>query len=108
MATDGRGNIYISGTTDGALGAANAGRDDVFLAKYSAAGDLLWIRQFGTAGIDFCGGVAVDAQGDLYICGSTYGDLGGVSLGEADAFVGKCDGEGNLLWLRQLGTPSWP
>jgi hypothetical protein len=35
MATDGDGNVYISGWTDGSLGGAKQGGGDAFVAKYS-------------------------------------------------------------------------
>jgi hypothetical protein len=44
-ATDGAGNVYISGGTYGSLGGARRGDRDAFLAKYSDAGALRWKRQ---------------------------------------------------------------
>jgi hypothetical protein len=35
VATDGAGNVYIGGTTDGSLGGANRGKSDAWVAKYS-------------------------------------------------------------------------
>jgi hypothetical protein len=52
VATDGKGNVYISGMTDGSLGGANQGGADPWLAKYSVAGALRWVRQLGTSDID--------------------------------------------------------
>jgi hypothetical protein len=107
VATDGDGNVYISGWTDGSLGGANAGNADAWVAKYSAAGTLLWIMQLGTSGLDLESGVAIDGAGNVYISGWTDGSLGGANRGNADAWVTKYSAEGVLLWTRQLGSPAW-
>ncbi|MGH9260477.1 MAG: SBBP repeat-containing protein, partial [Acidimicrobiales bacterium] len=55
------GNVYVVGTTWGSMGGApNAGEQDLFLAKYSGAGDQLWVRLLGTAESDFARDIAVD------------------------------------------------
>jgi hypothetical protein len=51
--------------------------------------------------------VTVDAAGNVYIGGFTEGSLGGPSAGKTDAFLAKYDASGNLLWTRQMGTPSY-
>jgi len=108
VAVDGEGNAYISGYTYGSLGATNAGGADAFLAKYDAAGNPLWSRQFGTSSDDFInrGAAAVDSQGNAYISGYTYGSLQGTNAGAYDAFLTKYDSAGNPLWTRQFGTDS--
>ena len=106
VSADGLGNAYISGWTNGSLGGPNAGSNDAFLAKYDAAGSLLWLRQYGTPSEDVSKGVSVDRLGNVYTSGYTYGSLGGPNAGQADAFVCKYDPAGNLQWTRQLGTGS--
>jgi hypothetical protein len=61
----------------------------VFVTKYSAAGLLLWIRQFGTDRREDSGGISADGLGNVFASGTTFGDLGGASRGSADAFVAK-------------------
>jgi hypothetical protein len=41
-------HIYITGWTEGILEQKNQGESDVFLAKYDAEGNQIWIRQLGT------------------------------------------------------------
>ncbi len=106
VAMDGAGNAYISGFTGGSLGGSNAGGQDAFLAKYDAEGTLLWTRQLGTRGSDYCYGVAVDGVGNAYISGWTYGNRDGATFDSTYAFVAKYDSAGDLLWTRQLGTDS--
>jgi len=104
VAVDVFGNAFISGYTEGSLSGPHAGDRDAFLAKYDPSGGLLWTRQLGTAGYEESGEVAVDAYGNAYICGPTFGDLGGPSAGSRDAFLVKYDPSGAILWKQQLGT----
>ncbi len=104
VAVDAAGNAYISGYTDGNLGGPNAGGTDAFLSKYDADGNAVWTRQLGTTSDDHSHGVALDAAGNAYISGHTWGSLDGLNAGFDDAFLSKYDANGNLLWTEQLGT----
>ena len=81
VAADSVGNSYISGCTRGSLGGSNEGDYDAFLSKYDSAGNKLWSRQVGTARWDQSNSVAVDASGNAYISGRTWGSLGGPNEG---------------------------
>ena len=104
IATDALGNIYTSGSTFGSLGAANVGGQDIFLAKYNAAGVPQWFRQLGTSAEDAGGKLWADGSGSVYIAGSSEGSLGGPNLGGTDIVLGKYDANGNRLWVDQFGT----
>jgi hypothetical protein len=104
VASDTFGNVYVSGLTEGALAGSYMGRNDAFIIKYNANGDLQWSRQLGTSDYDWSSGISADSLGNLYISGTTFGDLSGANAGLADAFVAKYDPAGNRLWLRQFGT----
>jgi hypothetical protein len=104
VAVDPVGNVYMCGHTHGSLGAPKIGLYDVFLTKHDAAGNSLWIRQFGTAGHDLGLALATDSTGHVYVGGSTYGNLGGPNAGNSDAFFAKLDSAGETLWTRQFGT----
>ncbi|MBO3457139.1 SBBP repeat-containing protein [Aetokthonos hydrillicola Thurmond2011] len=104
LALDSNGNIYITGNTTGSLGGTNAGGSDVFIAKYNSSGTRLWTKQLGTNTDDYSGGIAVDSTGNAYITGFTKGSLGETNLGSYDAWIGKYDSNGQLLWKEQLGT----
>ena len=105
---DGAGSIYVASAVGSALRGQtySGGRFDVFLRKYDSEGELIWTRQFGTAGLDRVGGVVADGAGNVYVAGSVGGALpdqdhmGGVS----DMYVRKYDGEGMELWTRQIGS----
>jgi len=104
VCVDVSGNVYISGTTRGTLGDSHFGMIDVFLAKYSGAGDLQWTVQLGTGGNDYANGNSVDAAGNVYVVGSTVMRLGDTHVGYSDVFLVKYDSDGGELWVRQFGT----
>ena len=89
VALDASGNVFISGYTQGDLGGPNAGSVDAFLSKFDSDGNEFWRTQIGTGNADWSTSVAVDALGDVYISGSTWGDLGASNAGEYDAFLVK-------------------
>ncbi|MDW8310960.1 MAG: SBBP repeat-containing protein, partial [Verrucomicrobiales bacterium] len=104
-AVDSSGNGIIAGATQGSLSGGNAGRYDLFVAKYDPAGNRLWLRQRGTDERDFAYGVAADAAGNIYVTGYTGGGLDGNSnIGQWDIFLTKFDAAGNWQWTRQVGT----
>ena len=111
VATDSKGNFYISGFTAGSLGSTNQGPWDAWVAKYNSSGTLVWKRQLGTSVDDVSKGVATDGDGNVYISGFTQGSLagafqGGGLEGTYDAWVAKYNSSGTLVWKRQLGTSS--
>jgi len=104
-AVDGFGNGIVAGATQGALGAANAGRYDLFVAKYDPSGHRLWLRQRGSSEREFAYGVAADPAGNLYVTGYTGAGLdGNASLGGWDIFLMKFDSAGNWQWTKQDGA----
>ena len=97
------GSVYIGGQTEGPLVSPNnfsAG----FIAKYSAAGDRQWIRQIDSQGSDDVRNIATDGGGNVYVAGSTGGDLGGGLGISTDAYLRKYDASGSLLWTRQVDS----
>jgi uncharacterized protein (TIGR03437 family) len=65
--------VHVAGSAGRALpGQCRAGGQDVFVAHYDAAGAEQWTRQFGTAGYDEPGNLAVDGTG-VYLSGAIRG-----------------------------------
>jgi Ca2+-binding RTX toxin-like protein len=69
--------------------------------------NLEWIKELGTSRNDLFNSVAIDSIGNLYIAGDTYGNLASSNSGLDDAAIAKYDSSGNLLWLKQFGTPGF-
>ena len=106
VATDANGNVYVAGYTLGAREGADAGSGDAFIRSYDSDGNLRWTHQFGTDRSDAASGVATDANGNVYVSGSTMGDLEGTNAGGHDVFIRSYDSDGNLRWTRQFGSGS--
>lgn len=105
VALDPSGNCIIAGATQGSITGGNAGRYDLFVAKYDPSGTRLWVRQRGTAEREFAYGVATDAAGNIYVTGYTGAGLdGNTSIGDWDVFISKFDAAGTWAWTRQIGS----
>jgi len=104
VAIDGAGNIYMVGQTAGDLGTGNLGSTDSFVAKFDAAGNQLWVRQFGTAGAENAEAVAVDAAGNVYVAGNTAGFDPVLPSGQYAGYVAKFDSAGTFAWVRQTSS----
>ncbi|MGW5193823.1 alpha/beta hydrolase-fold protein [Kribbella sp. NPDC004138] len=97
------GAVYLAGMTAGELG-TSAGGIDGFLARYSAGGDAVWTKQFGTAASDEVWGMAADPAGGVDLAGYTAGDFAGTLNGDKDILVARADADGVLTWRDQFGT----
>ncbi len=109
-------NIYVAGEFVGSFGLGgttfnSAGQEDVFLAKFTSDGALLWTRQVGGNFSEQVGGLAVDDAGNAFITGwfTTYTLIvGGFTLqrtfsGASDFFLVKYDAIGNVVWAKREG-----
>lgn len=121
LALDSAGNVctvgYYSGTTDFDPGAqlvelTSAGGGDIYIRKLDAAGNLLWARSVGGAGLDLAEDVAIDAYGSVYITGNFGGtvdfDPGDgsqviVGSGSDDTFLLKLNAGGEFVWAESTG-----
>jgi hypothetical protein len=91
-------DIYVAGRTGGKR------KTEAFVRKYNAGGEELWTRGFGTSASGAAAGIAADASG-IYITGTTSGAFADrANAGYRDVFVGRCDPDGNVLWLHQFGS----
>lgn len=105
LAVGSAGMLYVAGVTGGTLQGTSAGGDDAFLAKYSPAGERIWIQQLGGTDTDWGRGVATDPQGNSYLVGETRSNLDGNTIvGVDDAFVAKYNAAGSRQWTRTFGT----
>lgn len=115
IAVDSIGNTYVTGISGSANfpGAAGLkGTEDVFVMKINPGGtSKLYTTILGGGGADEGHGIAVDAQGNAYITGSTgsldfptKNPVQAAFGGSGDAFVAKLSANGAaLLYATYLG-----
>lgn len=114
------GDVYVVGTSsasttpNGEACSKAKGGSDVFVCRLVAS-DLSykWCRFVGTAGdesvLTASSSLAFDMHGNTYIGGTTNGKFSApTTAGGAttDAFAAKLDGNGNVLWTKQMGDPN--
>jgi hypothetical protein len=121
IAADSSGNVIVAGdfnkTVDFGSGpSSSATGNNVFIAKYTSQGGLLWNKVFTSQGNDFAKSVITDSRSNIIVAGYFSGtmDFGGVALTAPDPyqvnfpdmFVAKYSSSGSLLWVRQFGGSS--
>jgi hypothetical protein len=107
VAVDGASNVYAAGSTGSDLFGSLSGKNDAFVVRYAAGGDVLWSSQFGTTDDDRSRAVAVDpASGRVYVTGHTYGDLCATNAGRADGFAIAYDSVGSQTSGPQPASPA--
>jgi hypothetical protein len=113
ISVDGSGNCYVTGGFQGsaAFGSTvltSSGYPDIFIAKFDAGGNWLWVKQAGGTNFDIGTAISVDSGGNCYLTGefwgtATFGPIQLTSGGDYDIFAAKLDSNGNWLWARQAG-----
>jgi hypothetical protein len=115
---DNSGNLFICGyfvdtTRFGGGGLiASKGVEDMFVAKYDAQGNFLWMRHAGGPGRDEGKALICDGSGNVYVCGmysngavfgtSTY-TTASTAYGQFyDGYIAKYDPNGTLLWVKSI------
>ncbi|MFN0188703.1 MAG: T9SS type A sorting domain-containing protein [Bacteroidia bacterium] len=108
--TDASGNLIVAGSYFSTpLSFQNNvinsnGGYDVFIAKYDAAGNEMWIRSFGNVGEESVNDIACDGNGNIYLTGTYNNNIlfGGDSLLTSNfqysMFLIKYDSLGNEIW----------
>jgi hypothetical protein len=97
-------NVYVVGTTAGAIIGENLGGSDIFFIKYTTDGEEVYRHQFGSKADDQAEYIYRDADNNIIITGSTAGIMGAEQFGGKDAFVAKFSPEGEQLWITQYGS----
>lgn len=103
ISADTRGNVYLTGafTIEGD-GAGSDGLDtDVLVRKYTPAGTVAYNRRFTDLLAGASGrGVAAMGGGELYVVGTTGGEVNGKNSGGIDAFLLRLNAQGQKVWER--------
>ncbi|MCH7792788.1 MAG: hypothetical protein IID31_10990, partial [Planctomycetes bacterium] len=98
LAPDGAGGVIVAGSTSGSLGGPSAGSSDAFLARYDAAGNRLWIRQFGTSSSEAVYALAPDGAGGVMVTGKVRLQPSRV----IESYLARYDENGDELWTTQI------
>jgi hypothetical protein len=104
---DSAGNIYAVGFTTGSLQGTHRGRGDAYIVRFDRNLQNPVFRQVGTAQADSFRRLRIDAAGNLYAVGYSYGDYAGTNAGlrRGDVIVQKFDASLNPVLSLQFGTP---
>lgn len=117
VAIAGNGNIYVAGSTESDnFPIKNASQDtygggqDAFLVVFDAQLNLLSSRYIGGSKVDAGDELVLDADGNVYVGGTTESDdlpdangYQKVNGGNFDLFIIKCDAIGNTVYTSYLG-----
>ena len=115
IATDVSGNSYITGYFSGtalfgSTKVTSLGYSDIFVAKYDAAGNLVWLRTAGGPYQDEAYCIGTDAAGNCYITGYFTGNamFSGIALASAgyfdtDVFLLKYNPSGAIIMAKRAG-----
>jgi hypothetical protein len=110
---DASGNIYALGNfsqtaTFSSTSITSVGDNDIFLAKYTDTGTLLWVKSAGSPAGDIGLDLKIDASGNPIITGY-YNDainFNGIilsNLGGSDICIAKYNSSGTLVWAKKAG-----
>ena len=116
---DASGNHYVAGYFTGSLNfsttvsiPASNGNADIYVAKYSPTGVLLWVKQYGGTGNDRPVDLALDNLGNCYVTGQYSGQMivGPTTLNSVnssrDIFILKLNSAGVVQWVKSEGGSS--
>lgn len=117
VAADYDGSVVVAGSFEGTtnIGGAqlsSAGYTDVFVAKFSRSGGLLWAKRLGGISTDDPGEAAIDKEtGDVVVTGrfattATVDNQVLRSTGSHDVFVARFSKSGTLQWALAFGSPN--
>lgn len=113
IAVDATGNSFVTGyfstaVTFDAISLSGTGRD-IFVAKYDPLGNVVWARSTNGTAEDVGTSIAVDASGNVYMCGYFKGTsivIGTTTLTNSgapdpDIVVAKYDSSGTFQWAKK-------
>ncbi|MCC6551596.1 MAG: hypothetical protein IT372_01070 [Polyangiaceae bacterium] len=111
VAVDGQSNVLLAGWFKGELDMddlQSTGETDVFIAKLSPAGDVLWGRVAPSTNAGKALGLAADGAGNVVVTGSfrtsiKIGPDTHTTAGDKNIIVAKLDDNGTPIWSRSFG-----
>jgi hypothetical protein len=118
IASDNEGNCYVTGEYS-RIGwdydnrkFTNYLQKDLFAGKWDANGERLWTTFAGSLQVESGLGIAVAADGNVFITGNYYGNIHITPYGKSetiisyrggsDIYLAKLDSSGNWLWMSSI------
>ncbi|WP_417370732.1 SBBP repeat-containing protein [Gelidibacter japonicus] len=116
------GDVYICGffreTVDFDPGESvynltSNGDSEAYLLKLNTEGEFIWVKQYGGVLSEYPLALALDTGGHIYLTGDFKGtvdfnpgsgDATLTSAGNEDIFILKVDGNGDFIWVKQMGS----
>lgn len=98
------GRVWVVGSTTRALEGTSAGGTDGFAIQYASDGSTFEVDQFGTLASDEASGATADANGNVWVVGTTEAFLDGDHQGESDVFLRRYTAERYITKSYQFGT----
>jgi len=88
------------------------GNTDIFVAKYSSSGKLLWVNSYGSEQHDFLFDMDIDEHNNIFLTGNFTGQFKIDSLSNefegaeyegpgTTPFIARLNAKGNLEWMRR-------
>ncbi len=124
MKTDATGNIYLTGyfqgvnkdfdpSSTGSALLSSQGGFDVFVAKYTSAGNYAWAFAIGGPNADVGRDIEIDNVGNVYVAGDFDGSnidfdpsasTANLSSNNRDVFIAKYNNNGQYQWAKRFGA----
>jgi hypothetical protein len=117
VAIDANGNAFLTGSfsspviTFGTTSLSHVGYGDIFIAKYTPEGTVIWAKSAGGTSYDYGQSVSTDISGNVYMSGNfrspsiAFGTTTLVNVGNLDnIFIAKYSTDGNGLWAKSVGV----
>ena len=103
ISADAHGNVYLTGAfvIEGDGAGADGFHTNVLVRKYTPAGTVAYNRRFTHLSAGASGrGVTAISEGELYVVGTTGGEVNGKNNGGIDAFLTRLNAQGQKVWER--------
>lgn len=115
IAADPQGNVYVAGQIEYVADFGNGillesvGSHDIFVAKYTPAGRLVWAKRAGGRGGDKVHSIALDGLGNIFLGGEFEDTCYFEGIRKVtripdinNMFIAKYDTSGNVQWVRNI------
>ncbi|MBD3342039.1 MAG: hypothetical protein GF353_23265, partial [Candidatus Lokiarchaeota archaeon] len=116
IVSDESGNSIITGIFFGTakfdeITLNSSGGNDIFVAKYSEVGNVLWAKGAGSPEADYGWSIETDTYENICVTGcfrktARFDSISLSSAGDYDVFITKFDPSGDVLWAKKAGGPN--